>query len=58
MNNTRLQVRMKPEVHAWLAQQAKANNRSMNGQINELFLQAMKMTEKAAKRAKQAEQAA
>lgn len=52
------QVRLKPEVHAWLIEQAKANNRSMNGQINELFLQAMKMAEKAVKRAKQAEQAA
>lgn len=53
MNNTRLQVRMKPEVHAWLIEQAQTNNRSMNGQINEIFLQAMKQAEKAAKRAKQ-----
>ena len=53
MNNTRLQVRMKPEVHAWLIEQAQANNRSMNGQINEIFLQAMKQAEKAVKRAKQ-----
>ncbi|TXH67208.1 MAG: Arc family DNA-binding protein [Thiothrix sp.] len=52
------QVRMKPEVHAWLIEQAQANNRSMNGQINEIFLQAMKQAEKAAKRAKPAEQAA
>lgn len=48
-------VRMKPEIHAWLAALAQANNRSMNGQINEIFLQAMKQLEKAAKRVKQSD---
>jgi hypothetical protein len=41
---------MKEEVHAWLRQQAKANNRSMNGEINELLRHAMKLAEKKAKR--------
>lgn len=44
------QVRMKEDVHAWLRQQAKANNRSMNGEINELLRHAMKLAEKKAKR--------
>lgn len=55
MDTTRLQVRMKEEVHAWLRQRAKANNRSMNGEINELLRHAMKL---AAKKAKHNETAA
>jgi hypothetical protein len=55
MDTARLQVRMKEEIHAWLKQQAKANNRSMNGEINELLRHAMKL---AAKKTKHNETAA
>lgn len=39
MNTVRTQVRMPAELAEWLKQQAKAQHRSMNGQLVELLMQ-------------------
>jgi len=39
MNTVRTQVRMPAELVEWLKQQAKAQHRSMNGQLVELLMQ-------------------
>ncbi len=37
----RIQTRYQPEVHQWLTVQARANNRSLNGQLMEILKDAM-----------------
>ena len=40
----RTQTRFKPDLHAWLADRAKRNNRSLNGELMEVLKQ-LKETE-------------
>lgn len=36
----RMQVRYKHEIHQWLNERAKQNNRSMNGELMDILLRA------------------
>lgn len=41
----RLQVRLDPDVHAWLAEVARREDRSLNAQINRLLRQLKEQAE-------------
>ena len=41
-DQTKLQTRLPHDVHKWIKESAKAHNRSINGQIVEIFRQRMK----------------
>lgn len=42
----RTQTRFKPDLHAWLVDRAKQNNRSFNGELMEVLKQAKEAEQK------------